>query len=331
MPLHKLEDFDPNYRDTFEGDDIKGLGVYTEGTEEKIGSVSDVLVDDQGHFRYMIVDLGVWIFSKKVLLPVGRSRIDYNAKRVYVIGLSRDQAEQLPEYNEGTTPDYDYEERVRGVYRTPAANIPVSPVTDTMGAAMDASYAATTPGSMSDAASYASVNSAAAPDHIYEPGNPATYNQDTYDYKNDVSLYEMNDRDHQSFKLYEERLIANKNRIKTGEVAVGKRVETETARASVPIEKERVVIERVRPTDAGTVVTSGEVNFQEGEVARIEVYEETPEIRKEAVLREEVRVRKVVDRDTVDAEETLRREELDVKTDGQPVVRNADELPSERF
>jgi uncharacterized protein (TIGR02271 family) len=325
MPLHKLEDFEPNYRDSFEGDEIKGLGVYTEGTEEQLGSVSDVLVDEQGHFRYIVVDLGVWIFGKKVLLPIGRSRIDYNAKRVYVVGLSRDQAEQLPEYHEGTTPDYDYEEQVRGIYRTPPVNMPVSPVTDTMGAAIDASYAATTPGSIADAASYPSVNQAAT-DHIYEPGNPITYNRDTYDYKYDPSLYDLNDRDHQTFKLYEERLVANKNRIKTGEVTVGKRVETETAVASVPIEKERVVIERVRPTDAGTVVTSGEVHFQAGEVARIEVYEETPEIRKEAVVREEVIVRKVVDRDTVDTEETLRREELDVKTEGQPVVRDADEL-----
>jgi len=38
MALVKLEDFDPNYRDTFEGGDIKGLSVYAEG-DEKIGSV----------------------------------------------------------------------------------------------------------------------------------------------------------------------------------------------------------------------------------------------------------------------------------------------------
>jgi uncharacterized protein (TIGR02271 family) len=298
MPLQKIEDFDPNYRNSFDGDDIKGLGVYTEGSEEKVGTVNDVLVDDEGHFRYIAVDLGFWIFGKKVLLPVGRSRIDYNAKRVYIVGLTREQAEQLPEYNERTAPDYDYEERVRGVYRTPASN--------------------------------ATVNQAAATDTIHQPANPATYNRDTYDYKYDQSLYDMNDSDHQTFKLYEERLIANKTRAKTGEVAVGKRVETETARASVPIEKERVVIERVTPADAGTVVAPGQANFGEGEVARIELYEETPDIRKEAFVREEVRVKKVVDRDTVDAEETLRREELDVKTEGSPVVHNTDERPSDR-
>ncbi len=277
MPLQKIADFDPNYHQSFEGDDIKGLGVYTDGTDEKVGTVSDVLVDEQGHFRYIVVDLGFWIFGKKVLLPVGRSRIDYNTKRVYVVGLTRSQAEQLPEYNERVAPDREYEERVRGVYRTPVSN-----------------------------------TTAAA--------TPATYNPDTYDYNQEPNLYGLNDRDHQTFKLYEERLIASKTRAKTGEVAVGKRVETETARASVPVEKERVVIERVTPADAGTAVAPGTVNFGEGEVARVEVYEETADIHKEAFVREEVRVKKVVDRDTVEGEETLRKEELDVKTDGKQIV-----------
>jgi uncharacterized protein (TIGR02271 family) len=120
-------------------------------------------------------------------------------------------------------------------------------------------------------------------------------------------------------RLYEERLVANKRRQKTGDVTVGKHVETETARVAVPIERERVVVERITPEDAGRVVSPGEANFREGEVARIELHEETPEIRKEAVVREEVRVKKVVEQETVQAEDTIRREELDVNTSGLPV------------
>ena len=60
--------------------------------------------------------------------------------------------------------------------------------------------------------------------------------------------------------------------------------------------------------------------FHEGEVARVDVYEETPDIHKEAFVREEVRVRKEVDQKVVNAEEQLRREELDVDTQGRPVV-----------
>lgn len=129
-------------------------------------------------------------------------------------------------------------------------------------------------------------------------------------------MFGINEADNQTLRLYEERLIANKKRQKAGEVAIGKRVETDTARVAVPLERERVVIERVTPTDAGTAVTPGEANFREGEVARVELYEETPDIRKETVVREEVRVKKVVEQETSEAQATVRREELDIDTTG---------------
>jgi uncharacterized protein (TIGR02271 family) len=294
MVLYKLEDFDPNYRDTFEGKDIKGFGVYTERTDEKIGNVSDVLVDDEGHFRYLVVDLGFWIFGKKVLLPIGRTRIDYNSDRIYALGLTRQQAEDLPEFNERLALDYDYEERVRGVYRRPVeASAPLETQTP--------------------------VDTSAAVDTTYRPTATPTYNRDTYAYEHEPSLYGLNEPDNQTLRLYEERLIANKRRQKTGEVTVGKHVETDTARVAIPIERERVVIERVTPTNAGQAVSPREADFREGEVTRVEIHEETPDIRKEAFVREEVRVTKVVDQETVETQETVRREELDVNSPGQRV------------
>ncbi len=286
MPLYRLEDFDPSYRETFGGDDIKSMDLYTEGGE-KIGTVADALVDPDGRFRYLVIQTEDGVLGKKILLPIGLSRIDYNTNRAYVDGLSKVQVEGLPEYSDRMTVDYDYEEQVRGVYR---------PLASTTG--------------------FASTQTS------------PTYNRDTYDYQQDSSLYNLNDQNHQTFKLYEERLIASKNRVKTGEVAVGKHVETEVARVSVPIEKERVVIERVTPTEVGRVVSASEADFQEGEVARIEVYEETPEIHKEAFVREEVRVTKIVDRETVEATETIRREELDVNTQGSPML-NDPEYPNQ--
>lgn len=285
MPLQKLSDFDPNYSDVFEGKDIKNMGVYTD-RDEKVGTVSDALVDDQGNFRYLIVDLGFWIFGKKVLLPVGRARIDYNADRVSAVGMTKEQAENLPEYSDRQALDYDYEERVRGVYR--------GGTSATTGAVAAAS-------------------------------TQSTYNRDSYTYQEEPSLYDVNNQDNSTFKLYQERLIANKTRTKTGEVAIGKRVETETQRVSVPIEKERVVVERVTPADAGRAVDPNTVQFGGGEVARMEIYEETPDIRKEAFVREEVRVTKQVEHQTVEAEETLRREELDIDSQGRSVVDKRDQ------
>lgn len=306
MVLYKLEDFEPSYQESFDGHDIKGLGVYTQGTDEKVGTVSDVLVDEEGHFRYLVVDLGFWIFGKKVLLPIGRARIDYNIDRVYTIGLTREQAEDLPEFDERQTLDYDYEERVRGVYRQPTDynNLPVE--------------AATPLDPLAAPLASAPLDPLAAP--VATPlATTPTYARDSYTYENEPALYGLNEQDHQTLRLYEERLIASKRRQKTGEVTIGKRVETDTARVAVPVERERVVIERVTPADAGTAVSGREADFREGEVARIEIHEETPEIRKEAFLREEVRVRKVVDQDTVETQETVRREELDVNSGNLPV------------
>lgn len=315
MPLHKISDFDPDYRQSFDNKDIKGHGVYTE-RDEKIGTVNDVLVDEEGHFRYFIVDLGFWIFGKKVLLPVGRTRVDYDADRVYAVGLTREQAEDLPEFNEDMALDYDYEERVRGVYRTPGATGTAVTATDTASLDASAPLNASAPldATLTGAGTYNQASTKAS--------TQTNFDRNTYNYHQEPDLYGMNDRDHQNLRLYEERLVANKRRVKTGEVTVGKHVETEVERVSVPIEKERVVIERVTPQDAGRPVTPGEATFREGEVAHVDIYEETPDIHKEAFVREEVRVNKVVDRETVNAEETIRREELDIDTGDTPNNQN---------
>lgn len=128
--------------------------------------------------------------------------------------------------------------------------------------------------------------------------------------------------DAETIKLYEEHMIADKDRIKTGEVAIGKHTESETARVSMPIEKEHIVIERVSMS-ADTVATDNVDAFHDNESVRMEVYEETPDIHKEAFLREEVIIRKEVTQETVNAEEILRREELDIDTQGHPVIDNS--------
>ncbi|MBD1844294.1 DUF2382 domain-containing protein [Cyanobacteria bacterium FACHB-63] len=266
MTLHKIKDFDPNYRDYSGDSDIVGFDLYS--GNDKIGSVDDVLVDDEGEFRYLVVHTGLWILGKKVLLPIGSARVEFKDHRVYAKNLTKAQVESLPQYDENNVVDYDHEEQVRKVYRP----------------------AATT----------------------------AAYDRSSYGYDRDPDLYNLNEADHQSLKLYQERLVTSKTRRKSGEVTIGKHIETETARVSVPIEKERVVIERTSGT--GQAVVPSATDFVEGEIARVEVYEEVPDVRKEAFVREEIRVQKVVDHDTVTSEEQVRREELDLNVDGNPTV-----------
>ena len=127
--------------------------------------------------------------------------------------------------------------------------------------------------------------------------------------------------DNDKIRLYEERLMVSKQRSKAGDVAIGKRVETETANVAVPVEKERIVIERTDAT-AGTVVTPGTADFAGGKVAEVELYEETANIDKQAFVREEVSVRKEVEQETVQASETVRREELEVEADGDVIEKD---------
>ena len=322
MALFKIADFNPNYREeAFDGDDVKGLDIHSAKTDEKIGSIDDILVDDTGRFRYLVVDTGFWIFGKKVLLPVGRCYVDTNKQRIYAKNLiSKDQAEDLPEYSEAMTVDYDYEERVRNVYRTSSVeNSPPVEMTPPVGASgvssvSDPIYRSTT---------VSNPGATPTPEPLVTPTpTPAPaprYDRNTYRYEQEPEMYQMDDREHQKLKLYEEKLVARKNRQMTGEVSVEKRVETEVVTASVPVERERIVIDRKTPSSS-RIVTPTNADFQEGEVARMKVYEETADIEKQAFVREEVSVRKEVERDTVEAEETLRRQELDVNVGGNPIV-----------
>lgn len=308
MALHKIKDFYPDYRDQFGDHDILSYSFYS--NSEKIGSIEDLLVDEEGRFRYLVVNTGAWIFGKKVLLPIGQARIDYNNRRIYASGLNREQVENLPEYNPDATLDYDYEERVRNVYRPATSGTASTPARGTATASLETS---------------ASVDRSASLD-----STPGLFDRNSYRYDNDPNLYDLGNQDHQTLRLYEERLFTNKTRQKTGEVRVGKRVETDSQHVSVPVERERVVVERVDPTQREVDPALSSTAFQEGEAIRMEVYEEVPEIRKEAVVREEVRVRKEVDRDTVESDETVRRERLDIDKDGDPITRDRDGNPLTR-
>jgi uncharacterized protein (TIGR02271 family) len=266
--LYKIADLYPNYKQEIFGDeDLKGYTVYSD-TEEKVGAVYDLLVDRTGHFRYFVVNTGFLGIGKKVLLPIGNASINRDRNRVYVVGFTKEQATNLPEYDDNMTVDYDYEERVRNSYRkTSAATGSVAPAV----------------------------------------------NRNDYSYDSEPDLYQTNEQSHQRLKLHEERLIANKHRFNTGTVSVGKRVETQAAQVSVPVDKERVVIERRNPTDSSPISPDANA-FGEGEAARIEVdvYEETADLQKQTFVREEVDVRKETDHETINLQDTVRREELDV-------------------
>ncbi|MEM1251908.1 MAG: DUF2382 domain-containing protein [Cyanobacteria bacterium P01_H01_bin.21] len=291
MALFKIADRYPNYQNRFfDGQDIKGTSVYVSGNDtDKVGSVHDVLVDEAGRMRYLVIDTGFWIFGKQILLPIGRCVDDPERDRIYVQNLTKPQVEQLPKYSSNMVVDSDYEEQVRSVYRA-------------------TSVETTAPVEMS------------VP--VERSGRYATVDQ-VYSYDKEPLLYGMDDNHHKRLRLYEERLVTDKKRQKTGSVTVSKRIETEVNTAEVPVQKEKVVIE-IESVKGGTRVNMPDDSFQDGEVTRLDIHEEQADIRKEPVVYQEVNIRKETETDVVTARERLRREELQVHKQGNPPVVNED-------
>lgn len=114
-----------------------------------------------------------------------------------------------------------------------------------------------------------------------------------------------------TFQLYEERLIANKKQVKTGEVAIAKHTEKYIAQVSIPLEKERVVLEQI-PVEDETIVDPSEADFNQKELARVEIYEQTAAIEKKTFVREQFKVRKEVEQKDFEVEDEIRREELNI-------------------
>ena len=268
MNLQSITRFDPNYDRESMSNDLISRPVLIAQTNEEIGTIDDVLVDESGHFRYLVVNAGSWLSNRKFLLPVGICRAYQEAKAIALIGINNKQdLEQLPPYQGDSQIDYDYEENLRSIYRQ---------------------FLAT------------------------DNSTTANYDRDNYSYDSEPDLYQISPEESQTIKLYEERLVTNKQRREAGEVTIGKRVETETQEVEIPLEQEKIVVKKNTVAEENIPVAPGEATFEEGEVAKVKVYEETANIEKQAFVREEVEVKKEVEKEVVNAEETLRKEELEI-------------------
>lgn len=107
MALMTIDEFNLKTSNRADSFTIKGFpvhsdliaGTLTNKTEEKIGTVANVLVDDTGRIQYIVVDLGINPSGRQVLLPADRSQINAEHQRVYAGGITKEQAEALPEFN----------------------------------------------------------------------------------------------------------------------------------------------------------------------------------------------------------------------------------------
>jgi hypothetical protein len=92
-------------------DDIRGSHLYGLN-DEKLGKIDDVIFDHStGNIRYVVVDTGGWLSSKKFIVPAEGLRASTRHENDFQANLDKHQAESFPPYNES---DLDSETKWAG-------------------------------------------------------------------------------------------------------------------------------------------------------------------------------------------------------------------------
>lgn len=93
------------------GEDIRGAHVYG-ANDEKLGKIDDVIFDHStAEIRYIVVDAGGWLTSKKFIVPAERLRASAKHEDDFEANLSKKQVETFPPYDES---DLESESRWSG-------------------------------------------------------------------------------------------------------------------------------------------------------------------------------------------------------------------------
>jgi len=125
----------------------------------------------------------------------------------------------------------------------------------------------------------------------------------------------------QTVELREEELRASKERVKAGEIQIGKDVVTEEKTIDVPVMHEEVTIDRRavdrRPADRP---------IGDSETIEVPVYEEQVDVDKQAVVYEEVSVGKRQIQETERVSGTVEREVIEAEGSGSLEGRGWDEI-----
>ncbi|MEU4264503.1 PRC-barrel domain-containing protein [Streptomyces sp. NPDC025273] len=91
------------------------IGYKVEATDGSIGKVDKH--SDDVNSAYLVVDTGVWILGKHVLLPAGTVRAVDQAERKIFVDLTKDQIKNSPEFDKDKhVGDSGYHEQVGGYY-----------------------------------------------------------------------------------------------------------------------------------------------------------------------------------------------------------------------
>src|SRR5579871_1750289 len=103
-------------------EDIRGAHLYGLN-DEKLGKIDDVIFDHStADIRYVVVDTGGWLKTKKFLVPTERLRASAKHENDFETDLNKEQVESFPPYNESDLASDSqwagYEDRYRSKWET---------------------------------------------------------------------------------------------------------------------------------------------------------------------------------------------------------------------
>ncbi|MEL6472216.1 MAG: DUF2382 domain-containing protein [Cyanobacteria bacterium J06623_4] len=287
MALYRIDDFSqdrlrqPNYLGLYFNDrPFQQVDVYSaEG--RKIGRAEDLLVDESGRLRYLVIDAGT---RKRLLLPTERWEQVSEQNRMYIRTLNREEFGALPEYEQTQVAKG---EPVGELYQ-------VAPVGESVPVEMTAP--------------------------VDYRASVLNYQAGTEQRVSEQVLEQTPSEGPSPIQLFEERLVTQTQRVKTGEVKISKHTVTESAEASAPITKEKIVIEIESVYGGHTHVDVSDAQVAEDGSVRVGIYEEQATVCRQVIPYQNVAIRKETVTDTVVTQEPLRREMLNVETEGTPEV-----------
>jgi hypothetical protein len=99
-------------------DDIRGANVYGLN-DEKLGKIDDVIFDHAtGDIRYVVVDTGGWLSSKKFIVPPYQLSPSVQHEDDFRVHLTQQQIESFPPYNESDVESEEKWKNYEGRYRS---------------------------------------------------------------------------------------------------------------------------------------------------------------------------------------------------------------------
>lgn len=107
------------------GEDIRGAHICSV-KDGKLGKIDDVIFDhSSGDIRYVVVETGGWLSTKKFLVPADVIRSSAEHKDDFEVDLTKRQIERFPAYNESDLESEAKWSGYEGKYRAEWVNTPV--------------------------------------------------------------------------------------------------------------------------------------------------------------------------------------------------------------